>query len=329
MFIGLKDFDIDIFLRLDDSNIYLYYTDFETVPNIVKDLPLGSFDDEGKLKFTTIDMDKRINIGLEFLHRDLYAEYNPQDMSTIIRIDRFLEQFGNIPEVVSFFDPYISLCESDTPPSWCTNCAESNNNNDCSESDGRPNWCNGCSEDKPNGYGNEYNTYSIGVPLSEFIKIDPTTGKEDYSDIYFMIVVYFNGVYRTTAKNTQEFGIYNTLTDIDFELNNYSMILNIKEFFTKEFIYFLKCIPGSIPFANDYGTEIKLVVQTKNFIVRQLEIESEIQFFITKFNTVYGDLVKIKDIHLESQESDLGADSWVISVYADIQQERLIYRLEI
>jgi hypothetical protein len=107
------------------------------------------------------------------------------------------------------------------------------------------------------------------------------------------------------------------------------LIVDIKEFFTREFIYFLKTLPGSIPFANDYGTEIKLAVQTKNYIVQRLEIEAEINFFIRKFNTLYGELVLVKEINIVNRESEIGADSWLIEVYANIQQDRLIYRLEI
>ena len=309
MFIGLQDFDIDIFLRLNDEGIFIYYSDFESVPNIAKSVPLGSFDSEGKLPLTALDIPTRIEVGLEFLHRDLFAEYDKVTRGTLIRVDRFLDQFYNIPEVVDFFDKYLLKCETDNPASWCTTCTDP--------------------ETRPPYYSPDYDTCAISVPIEEFITTDPITGQEDTSDLYFLIIVYFNGIYRTSPQNAQEFGIYNVLTDIDFEINKYSMILNIKEFFTKEFIYFLKCIPGSIPFANDYGTEIKLAVQTKNFIVRQLEVQAEIQFFITKFNQAYGDLVFIKDIQLQSRESDVGADSWLIEVYADIQQDRLVYRLEI
>ena len=88
-------------------------------------------------------------------------------------------------------------------------------------------------------------------------------------------------------------------------------------------------MPGSLPFGNDYGTHIKLLVQTKNSIVRQLELEGEINFFIENFNTVYGDIVQVKSIYIVSQESDLGADTWLVEVFADIQKDRLVYRLEI
>jgi hypothetical protein len=304
MLIGLENFDIDMFLRLDDTGIKIYYSDFETLPQLSKMVPLGSFSAEGELELVTLNIKTRVDIGLEFMHRDLYAEYDPTTMESLIRIDKFLEQFKNIPEVISFFDPYLALCETPNPPNWCTKC-----------------------QNKLTYYDPNYSTCSVAVPVSEFIKIDPVTQEPDYSDLYFIVVMYFNGIYRTSPENAQEFGTYQLLTDIDFDLNKYSLIINIKEFFTREFVYFLKTAPGSIPFANDYGTEIKNAVQTKNFIIRQLSVESEIQFFILKFNTVYGSLVKLKDINLKSVETDVGRDSWIIEVHAEIQKDRLIYRL--
>ncbi len=313
MFISLKDFDMDIFLRLEDEDIDIYYIDFETIPQLVNYIPLGSFDSEGKMKFISLGMDDRIPVGLEFLHRDFYAEYEDITRRPMIRVDRFLEQFGNIPEVVEFFDPYLSMCETSNPPEWCSVCTPTPEEPLCDA----PEYCD------PN-----YNSCARVVPVEEFIKLN-SDGSSDYSDLYYIIIVYFNGIYRTKAQNAQDFGTYSILTDIDFDLNKYSIILDIKEFFTREFIYYLKCIPGSLPFANEYGTRIKHAIQTKNFVVRQLEVQSEINFFIKGFNEIYGDLVQVKDIILVNQESNLGGDTWLVEVYADVQQDRLVYRLEI
>ena len=634
MFIGLQDFDIDIFLKLDDEGIHIYYVDFNSLPKIAEYVPLGSFDDDGKLLLKTLPMKDRINISLEFMHRDLYAEYKDESLEDMIRVDRFLEQFGNIPEVVEFFEPYLAMCDGDIPKEWCSDCVDDgveakcaisipakeflkysgtpikawsvqvtgdelqndngvitiqakvytkdsdgtmrsaqdiklydmnsierstrnldayrgryawtsnhlgevninsipntrdrtptfsgtvknlinnemllkinsstdttfeykttafyNVNNDWSftvpysealvddnyvltvigkDSDGQPvestenftidnqaiiiltDYSNGfinlaesktymtvkgSTEDVEDGYpvkitfnsrkyttpvlvdgtfeiiipseaidelmhgvgyditaevedfaGNEASiTESIFVDLQEPVPTieispeitvailqdaidnnktidiygtvhgdamindsiqthvntipfatnvfedtrfpsNPVESDIDYSDLYYLTILYFNGIYRTYPEYIQDSGTYQMLTDVDFNLNKYSLMLNIKEFFTKEFIYYLKCLPGSLPFGNDYGTGIKLAVQTKNFIIRQLEIESEIKFFIKQFNAVYGNVVLLRDITLVSQESDIGADTWRIEVYADIQKERLIYRLEI
>jgi len=632
MFIGLEDFDIDIFLRLDDENIDIYYTDFETLPQLANMVPLGSFTD-GKLKLINLPMEDRIKIGLEFFRRDGFAEYKGNTFDTLIKVDAFLEQFGNIPEVVDFFEPYLQKCELPEPPEWCTKCENnecpeycdntyeycsinipvnefykikgnpvlrfgasipghdfiSNNNivnitarintidsdgqiytdedtklydlngltlnngnniasnssinitplntiktglpkitGDANElignkieltiinildsskphlnyitfysnniwefqipfedelsdskykviaigydeitgdtvssemyftvdsmakiiltniSDGYINW-NEYQQDllisgevqmvevnqevRINFNGKNYYTnvmndlsFSILIPnidirelrdntgyiitanvidivgneatISEDIFVDLVTpnptininpeitpddlneviqtdkyfyvdgiasgdarvddkviiyinGKPftckvfedysvpenisndiqiDYSDLYYMVILYFNGIYRTNPEKIEELGVYKVLTDINFELNDYAMIINIKEFFTKEFIYFLKTPPGSLPFGNDFGTGLKRVIQTKNSIVRQLEIEGEINFFIQYFNNKYGDIVNIKTINIVDQQSDIGADNWIIEVYAMIKQERLIYRLEI
>ncbi len=635
MFIGLQDFDIDIFLKLDDEGIYIYYVDFDSLPKIIDYVPLGSFDDEGKLLLKTLPIKDRINVGLEFMHRDGYAKYTDESLEDMIRVDLFLEQFGNIPEVIEFFEPYLKRCDENIPAEWCSECNKDGIELNCAinipakeflkysgepinswsvqvqgdklknnngvvtieakvytkDSDGvnqtardvklydlnftklatdeldthrgrhawtsnhlgevninvipktrdrTPNFSGtvknlinnelllkiksltdttfeeykttafyntnnewfftvpysealpdgkymltiigkdseglpierteeflidnhativlteysqgfiglserltymvirGSTEDVEVGYpvkitfdGRKYTTpvldnghfkliipsetieglvhetgyniiaevddalgntasviesifvdFEVPVPIIEIspnitldvlrdaiynnktITIYGTVGGDampndsiqvhvngspfatnvyedkrfpdnpveadiDYSDLYYLTILYFNGIYRTYPEYIDDSGTYSMLTDIDFNLNKYSMMFNIKEFFTKEFIYYLKCLPGSLPFGNDYGTEIKLAVQTKNFIVRQMEVETEIRTFIKQFNNIYGKLVILKDIKLESKEMDSGADTWIISVYADIQKERLIYRLEI
>jgi len=628
VFLGLQDFDLDIFLRLDDEAIELYYSDFETLPQLSNIIPLGSFDEEGKIKLTALNMKDRVDVGIEFMHRDGYAIYDKYTNKTMIRVDRFMKEFDNIPEVEEFFKPYLDMCQTTTPPSWCSDCNLSNDcpeycqgKNKCSitipmteflkvkgepvlkfgvgippeelddgtgkmssvakliikDSDGTQytaedskiyflgnnttvarntgeiiidplgtistntptftgrvvdirgasvnlsiedrnspelgtrdytvifdtngEWTLTLHEDDALSDGNyritanaydinnnsveSYENFSIdtkaiifftdisdgyinynehnrdllvkgGVqeveigqevrvhlfdknyyttvnsnmgwslvipaadilrlrdglsyPITAYVRdiagnissttsiihvdlqipnpeinINPDitsddinyaitnndyfyfngsvggTAKEgdlvvvyinnkpytcnvykdyeipvntntataiDYSDLYYIIILYFSGIYRTSPMKTSDFGIYNILTDIDFDLNKYNMILDIKEFFTREFIYFIRTSPGSLPFACDYGTHIKEVVQTKNFIVKEIQVEAEINFFIHGFNTLYGDMVEVQGITIQNRESNIGADEWIIEVFANIKQDRVIYRLE-
>jgi hypothetical protein len=172
------------------------------------------------------------------------------------------------------------------------------------------------------------NSLPNALKVIEDYSLYPDT-KIDYSDLYYLAIIYFNGIYRTNPEDAEEVGEYEKLTDINFDLNKYSMILNIKEFFTKQFIYFLKTPPGSLPFANDFGTSIKKVVQTKNNIVQEIQIQNEINFFINAFNDYYGELVQINQIIINRQSSDIGADSWLIEVFAKIIDDHITYRLEI
>jgi len=306
MLLGLDDFDIDIFLRLEDENIYIYYSDFETIPELADFLPLGSFDDDGKFKLINLTMTDRIKAGYYFLKRDLYIVPELNTGNPQFRLDRFYFQFKNIPEVVAFCEKYYNQCK---------NC----NNNPCA------NWCKKVSDMPPEFEFPEY----VNTNRDEFFAINIPWDEIPDEDKYYIIVVYFNGIYRTTPDYAQNFGIYQILTDVDFDLNKYSLIVDIKEFFTKEFIYFLKLPPGSLPFANDYGTYLKNVVQTKNLVVQKIRVENEINFFIINFNKIYGNLVHVRDIKIKQQFSNIGDDSWLIEVYADIKRERLVYRLEI
>jgi len=54
-------------------------------------------------------------------------------------------------------------------------------------------------------------------------------------------------------------------------------------------------------------------------------VENEINFFISEFNKLYGDFVRLRHVQVVSYESDVGADRWLIEVFADIKQKRLRY----
>jgi len=285
MLLGVKDFDIDLFLRFDDKGIYIYRSDFETLPDLTDIIPLGSFDSDGKFLFTNLDYNQRVAVGLLFMERDLFVETG-LNIEPIFRIDILKEEFKNIPEVVEFCDKYINRCNSPQRPDWCPDCL-----------------------DEPE--------CSIRIPLSEFSS----------SDIYYIILIYFNGIYRTVPEILDNQPTYDVLTDIDFERNRYNIMINIKDFFTKEFIYFLQTSPGSIPFANDYGTDIKKVIQTKNTDVQRIYVQDEIDFFVINFNKIYGELVQIGQVEIVPQFSEVGGDQWMVQVYATVTKERLTYRL--
>ncbi len=339
MLIGLNDFSVDIFMTFEDENIYIYLSDFETIPGLVNLVPLGSFDAEtGAYLWINLDFEPRVEVGLLFLQRDLYARVNPDTKLVEINRDQFMTEFYNIPEVVSFFDTYKNICENygvlnyEMPDSWIgwTKAAPKTQENP----DGLDWWY----EDLVTGkkYINWANYPQWCQTCSEFTYEDPTIQCAYWipievmppKDIYFTEIIYFNGIYRTNPESVQDFGVYQVLTDIDFEQNKYSLIIDIKRFFTLEFQWFLKTTPGNIPFACDYGINIKQAVQTKNTNVQRIRIENEINFFIHNFNVIYGDLVKVETIHVVSRGSMNGGDAWVIEVHAVIKKERLVYRIE-
>ncbi len=350
MIIGLDDFDVDIFLTFDDKNIKLYYSDFDTIPELVKIVPLGAFDgDTETYQYTNMILEDRIKVALLFMQRDMYAyvdhdtkeiminrELNPDQPHTAKAA--FMTEFGNIPEVVAFFDVYKDICEHcnqlnyEIPDSWIgwNKAAPKTENNpeglgwwyeDLAvgkkyiDWTNYPHWCQDCAD------------YTFGDHKCECAYVIPIEVMPP-ADIYYVSLVYFNGIYRTKPESVQDFGVYNTLTDINFDLNKYSMIVDIKEFFTKEFQWFLQTIPGDLPFGCDYGTHIKHAVQTKDTDVRRIEIQNEINFFIYNFNAIWGDLVQVNEINILSQQSKTGGGSWLVEVFAKIKEERLIFRIE-
>ncbi len=332
MLVGLDDFNIDMFLTLEDKNINIYYSDFETIPNLSKIVPLGSFDDElESYPWVKLNYDVRIEVGVLFMERDLYVVRDPDTKLKRINVSLFYTEFGTIPEITNFFDDYKDICRNwgnpkyPIPSSWAGWDRPENQDWYFIDPDtgkkyidwnNYPEWCSDCSE-------YTYDPVTDSGLCAEWIPLEVMPP----DDQYFTCVVYFNGIYRVNPESIQDFGVYQILTDIDFELNKFSLMVDIKRFFTLEFQWFLKTVPGNIPFACDYGTHIKHAIQTKNSIIRKIEIQNEINFFIQNFNIIYGDLVVVENIEIISNNSDTGG-SWLIEVYARVQQERLIYRIE-
>jgi hypothetical protein len=350
MLLGLEDFDVDLFMTFDDTKIRIYYSDFETIPELADILPLGSFDDEtGSILYVAIDYEARLEVAKLFMKRDGYILEDIDTKALSVNVKRFDEEFYNIPEVSNFFAKYKELCarwgevDENTglstvpcPPEWkdwhddwCETTDPNNTPNNPDDDNHYidwntyPNWCQKCI------VGYDYDKYGMDKPKNYKCAHEIPLEVIPPQDFYFMGVVYFNGIYRTNPENAQSFGLYQILTDIDFEINKFSMIVDIKRFFTLEFINFLKIVPGDIPFAADFGTHIKYAIQTKNTEIQKIEVQNELDFFVFNFNTVYGDLVHIENIKIQSNLSDIGADSWTVEVYAKIKAERLIYRIEL
>ncbi len=331
MLVNLCDFDVDMFLTFEDDNIFIYYSDFETIPDLVDLVPLGSFDDltESYL-WVNLDYNVRLEVGLLFMERDLYSYEDPNTKEIMIDREMFMNEFKNVPEVTTFFDQYKNICENygtiqyPIPKSWIgwdkpiqEGWIDEDlvNNEKYINWNNYPNWCQECTEYT---YSNPASKCAYKIPI----------GVMPPSDIYFICVVYFNGIYRTNPESIQDFGLYEILTDVNFELNVYSMIIDIKKFFTLEFQWFLKTVPGNIPFACDYGTHIKHAVQTKNDEVRRIRVQNEINFFIYNFNKIYDNWVTVQNIRVDTSESKTGGDTWLIEVEAVIKKEKLIYRIE-
>jgi hypothetical protein len=332
MLLGLNDFDTEMFFSLDDKNILIYYSDFESIPELADIMPVGSFDDETEsYKWINLDKEVRLQVSTLFMLRDNYIKKDPNTKEIYLDTEIFLREFSNIPEIISFFDVYKDICQNwgslnyPAPNSWIGWDKAKDENwyyEDLATGNIYINWTNypdWCQECKPYTYEDENAKCSYRIPLEV---IPPT-------DLYFISIVYFNSLYRVKPESVQDFGHYDILTDIDFEENKYSLIVKIKEFFIKEFEYFIQTSVGSIPFGADYGNNIKQAVQTKDETIRRIEVENEINFFIYNFNLMYIDWVRVEQVEIIKTETDSGMGTWQIDIFAKIQQEDLIFRIEV
>ncbi len=328
MLVGLSDFSVDLFLTEDDSNIFLYYSDFETIPELAKLVPLGMFDDiTESFLWINLDYDTRLEVSTLFLQRDLYINSDPVTKALEIDYTLFMTEFKDIPEIVTFFDQYKNICKNygqadyPAPESWIGWDKAKDNNwyhtvagTNYIDWANYPDWCQEC---QAYTYSDPSSKCSYTIPLEV---IPP-------SDLYYISVVYFNSIYRTNPESIQDFGHYDVLTDINFEVNKYSLVVDIQKFFTDEFQWFLKTIPGDIPFACDYGTHVKYAIQTKDTEIRRIKIQNEINFFIYNFNNIYNGMVVVQGIEISAHESNTGGNAWLIEVSVTIQEERLTYRI--
>lgn len=156
------------------------------------------------------------------------------------------------------------------------------------------------------------------IPVSDF-----TT-----PNIYYLITLYFSSTYRSShVNNDQLFRSFDLLTDVNLELNKYTMITKLSTFFFGAFQHFLGTRPGEIPFQNSYGTIIKDVIHTKNTVVQRVNVENEINYFIEEFNSIYGDLIKVQEIKIDNKPADDGGDTWIVSVFAYIENEFLEFQI--
>lgn len=152
------------------------------------------------------------------------------------------------------------------------------------------------------------------------------------ADLYYLIVLYFSSTYRDrvptgTGIQSQVSKSYDVLTDIDFELNHYTIMQKVSNFFFYSFKNYLKITPGDIPFQNNIGTILKDVIQTKNTVVRRVTVENEINGFIDAFNNVYSDIINILNISIVNNQTQSGGDAWVVEIMANVDNEMIQFNL--
>lgn len=155
------------------------------------------------------------------------------------------------------------------------------------------------------------------IPMSSF-----TTG-----DLYYLIILYFSSMYRDPNPQEQLSKHYDILTDVDMELNKFIMITKVSTFFFYSFKNYLGTTKGQTPFQCEIGTGLKKVIQSKNTLVQQVQVENEINFFIDAFNMLYNDMIEVEEIQIENNRAIDGGDSWVVNVNATIEEEFIGFQI--
>jgi len=105
------------------------------------------------------------------------------------------------------------------------------------------------------------------------------------------------------------------------------MITSVGDFFFKSFQEYLLTTNGSIPFQNNSGTTLKESIQTKNTVFKQMIVDNEINGFINDFNKYYGEVINVREIVIENNESQDGGDTWAINVNAIIEESAIQFKI--
>lgn len=146
-------------------------------------------------------------------------------------------------------------------------------------------------------------------------------------DLYYLIILYFSSMYRDPNPQEQLSKQYSILTDADMELNKFVMITKVSTFFFYSFKNYLGTTKGQMPFQCEMGTKLKHVIQSKNTLVQQVQVENEINFFIDAFNELYSNLIEVSEIVIENNRAPDGGDSWVVNVNAYIENEFIGFKI--
>ena len=126
--------------------------------------------------------------------------------------------------------------------------------------------------------------------------------KLNSSIINYIGVLFFIGYYK--IENFKEYSVieYNFLTDINFELNDFGLITDMKTFFLSEFLTFLRTNTGSFFGSNSFGSNVKYLIQTKNLGDVSEKVYLDIKGFINDINVLYGDFIDLIDFKINNSE---------------------------
>jgi hypothetical protein len=116
----------------------------------------------------------------------------------------------------------------------------------------------------------------------------------------FVGVLFFTAFYK--IENFKEYAKieYNYFTDIEFDFNNFNLITDMKQFFITEFINFLYTNSGQFFGSYDFGSNLKLLVQTKSFHNTYEKIYFDIKGFINDLNVLYNDFIELLDFKIDT-----------------------------
>jgi len=113
---------------------------------------------------------------------------------------------------------------------------------------------------------------------------------------------------------------YDFFTDINFTINDYSMITSFKNFFVQELVAFINTSNGDVFGSYQFGSGIKDLIQSKS--LEYNTVKNKLKGFIKDFAILYEEAFELDDINIDLNEYTLTIE---IKVY--LNKKHLVFKI--
>jgi len=164
--------------------------------------------------------------------------------------------------------------------------------------------------------------------------VSPVSGNRiDFSKlnndlVYEIILTWFALQYRNFRSVDKFIEHSSTLYDIDLNKNNFNKITDDIKFLSIMFDRYVRTQKGSIPFSDEFGSNIKQSLQLKSTFFIKKTIEEEVTDFITTLASLYNATFQVINVeYIEEGEIDVR-----ITIFITLkirQSEQFVFQLKV
>ena len=172
------------------------------------------------------------------------------------------------------------------------------------------------------------------VDITRYYKDSPLTGYIKYStfsdsDKLKLMKVFFFNKNKLLEIREHKLTTLATLTDIDLNLNKYTVIMDIKKFFFNIFFNWLSTSKGSIPFSSGYYSSVKDMIQVKNETVLFEFLKNEFTAFFNDIGLLYEASIEVIGLDFINTQNIDGSDSITINITMSFNEDNILVSLQV